>query len=180
MTTLHPDVESVLFTEEEIAARVVEIAGSIKRDSGGIAPLLVGVLKGSFMFMSDLLRALDMDCQVDFMAVSSYGAGSVSSGQVRVVKDIGCDIEGRDVILVEDILDSGQTLSHILKMMRARNPKSLRLCVLMDKPDRRKTAVTPDYVGFSIPDVFAVGYGLDYAERYRGLPYVGILKPEVY
>ncbi|MCL2083628.1 MAG: hypoxanthine phosphoribosyltransferase [Oscillospiraceae bacterium] len=177
---MHQDIEKILIDERTLKKRVCELADEIRRDAGQPEPLLVGVLKGSFIFMADLLRALDMYCEIDFMAVSSYGANTVNTGQVRILKDIGQSIENRDVILVEDILDSGETLGYIMRLMKARQPRSLKLCVMLDKPERRKVDITPDYVGFSIPNEFVVGYGLDYAERYRQLPYIGVLKPEIY
>jgi len=177
---LDKDVERVLFSEEELDRRVSEIAAEITRDYAGRAPLLVSVLRGSFVFMADLVRKIDLPCTVDFMAVSSYGTGTSSSGQVKIVKDLGETIEGRDVIVVEDILDSGNTLSYLLNILRARHPASIRLCTLLDKPSRRVKEVELHYSGFSIPDYFVVGYGLDYAENYRGLPYIGVLKPCVY
>lgn len=177
---LDKDVERVLFTEEELKARVAELAAQIDRDYAGKAPLLVSVLRGSFVFMADLVRRITLPCTVDFMSVSSYGAGTSSSGQVKIIKDLSEHIEGKDVIVVEDILDSGNTLSYLLQLLQARKPASVRLCTLLDKPSRRVKDVAVDYSGFSIPDYFVVGYGLDYAEKYRNLPYIGVLKPSVY
>ena len=177
---LDRDVERVLFSEEELRRRVAEIAAEIDRDYAGKEPLLVSVLRGSFVFMADLVRQIHLPCTVDFMAVSSYGSGTSSSGQVKIVKDLSEHIEGRDLIVVEDILDSGNTLSYLLKLLQARRPASIRLCTLLDKPERRVKPVEVHYSGFTIPDAFVVGYGLDYAEHYRNLPYIGILKPEVY
>ena len=177
---LDKDVERVLFSEEQLRQRVAEIAAQIDRDYAGKEPLLVSVLRGSFVFMADLVRQIHLPCTVDFMAVSSYGAGTSSSGQVKIVKDLSEHIEGRDLIVVEDILDSGNTLSYLLKILQHRNPASIRLCTLLDKPERRVKPVEVHYCGFTIPDAFVVGYGLDYAEQYRNLPYIGILKPEVY
>ena len=174
---LDKDVERVLFSEEELHRRVAEIAAEIDRDYAGREPLLVSVLRGSFVFMADLVRQIHLPCTVDFMAVSSYGAGTASSGQVRIIKDLSEHIEGRDVIVVEDILDSGNTLSYLLQLLQARSPASVRLCTLLDKPSRRTKEVELHYSGFTIPDYFVVGYGLDYAEKYRNLPYIGILKP---
>lgn len=176
----HQDVERILFSEADLAQRVADIAADIGRDYVGKAPLLVSVLRGSFVFMADLVRKIELPCTVDFMAVSSYGAGTASSGQVRIIKDLSENIEGRDVIVVEDILDSGNTLSYLLKILEARKPASIRLCTLLDKPSRRTKDVALHYSGFSIPDHFVVGYGLDYNEKYRNLPYIGILKPSVY
>ena len=177
---LDKDVERVLFSQEELARRVSEIAAEIDRDYAGKEPLLVSVLRGSFVFMADLVRQIHLPCTVDFMAVSSYGAGTASSGQVKIVKDLSEHIEGKDVIVVEDILDSGNTLSYLLQILQARHPASMKLCTLLDKPDRRIKPVHVDYSGFSIPDEFVVGYGLDFAEKYRNLPYIGVLKPCVY
>ena len=142
--------------------------------------MLIPVLRGSFVFMADLIRKIEVPCTVDFMSVSSYGSGTTSSGQVQITKDLSDDIEGKDIIVVEDILDSGNTLSYLLQLLQARKPASMKLCTLLDKPDRRVKEVHVDYTGFTIPDEFVVGYGLDYAEHYRNLPYIGILKPEVY
>ena len=177
---MEQDVERVLFSEEELSRRVGEIAAQIDADYVGREPLLVSVLRGSFVFMADLVRKITLPCTVDFMAVSSYGTGSSSSGQVKIIKDLSEHIEGKDVIVVEDILDSGNTLSYLLEILKARQPASIRLCTLLDKPSRRVKPVELHYSGFSIPDYFVVGYGLDYAERYRNLPYIGVLKPSVY
>lgn len=177
---LEKDIAHVLFSEEQLKTRVAEIAAQIDRDYQGKEPLLIGVLRGSFIFIADLMRAITLPCTVDFMAVSSYGAGTTSSGQVKIVKDLSEHIEGKDVIVVEDILDSGNTLSYLLKYLQGRKPASIKLCALLDKPDRRVKPVEVDYCGYSIPDEFVVGYGLDYDERYRNLPYLGVLKPAVY
>ena len=177
---LEQDIDRVLFTEEQLQARVAEIAAQIDRDYAGKQPLLVSVPRGSFVFMADLVRRITLPCTVDFMAVSSYGSGTTSSGQVKIVKDLSEQIEGKDVIVVEDILDSGNTLSYLLKLLEARHPASIRLCTLLDKPERRTKPVAVQYSGFTIPDEFVVGYGLDYDEKYRNLPYIGILKPRVY
>lgn len=177
---LEKDIDHILFSEEQLKARVREIAGQIDRDFAGKEPMLISVLRGSFIFMADLMRSITLPCTVDFMAVSSYGAGTTSSGQVKITKDLSESIEGRDIIVVEDILDSGNTLSYLLRVLEQRGPASVRLCTLLDKPDRRVKPVEVHYSGFTIPDAFVVGYGLDYAEHYRNLPYIGILKPEVY
>ena len=174
------DIESVLFSEEELKQRVQELGARITADYAGKEPVLVSVLRGSYIFMADLTRSIDLPCTVDFMSVSSYGSGTKSSGQVQITKDLSDDIEGRDIIVVEDILDSGNTLYYLLQILQARKPASVRLCTLLDKPDRRVKDVKVNYSGFTIPDAFVVGYGLDYAEKYRNLPYIGILKPEVY
>ena len=177
---LEQDIERVLFTEEALRARVGELAQQINRDLAGKEPVLISVLRGSFIFMADLVRAIELPCRVDFMAVSSYGSGTTSSGQVKITKDLSESIEGRDVLVVEDILDSGNTLSYLLKLLQARRPASIRLCTLLDKPSSRTKPIQAAYVGFQVEDLFVVGYGLDYAERYRNLPYIGILKPRVY
>ena len=177
---MHQDVEQILYTEEDLRRRIRELGAQIAADYAGRTPMLVSVLRGSYIFMADLTRAIDLDLTVDFMAVSSYGAGTVSSGQVEIKKDLSDTIEGRDLIIVEDILDSGNTLYYLMDVLRARKPASIRICTLMDKPERRVKPITADYVGFTIPDAFIVGYGLDYAEKYRNLPYVGVLKPSVY
>ena len=177
---LDKDVERILFSEEELKQRVAEIAAQIDRDYAGKEPVLIGILRGSFVFMADLVRQIHLPCTLDFMAVSSYGAGTSSSGQVKIVKDLSEQIEGKDVIVVEDILDSGNTLSYLLQILQARHPASVRLATLLDKPSRRTKEVELHYSGFSIPDYFVVGYGLDYAEKYRNLPYIGVLKPCVY
>ena len=177
---LEQDIERVLFTEEALRARVGELAQQINRDLAGKEPVLISVLRGSFIFMADLVRAIELPCRVDFMAVSSYGSGTTSSGQVKITKDLSESIEGRDVLVVEDILDSGNTLSYLLQLLQARRPASVRLCTLLDKPSRRTKPVELHYSGFTIPDYFVVGYGLDYDEKYRNLPYIGVLKPSVY
>lgn len=174
------DMEEILFTEEAIAGCVRRLAEEINRDYAGKEPLVVGILQGSFVFMADLVRQIKLPIRVEFMSVSSYGAGTESSGTLNVRLDLAEDIAGRDVILVEDILDSGNTLSRLLPALQARGPASIKLCVLLDKPDRRVTQVPVDYLGYSIPDAFVVGYGLDYDQKYRNLPYIGILKPAVY
>ena len=177
---LEKDIQEILFTEEQLKKRVDEIARQIEADYAGKEIMLISVLRGSFIFMADLCRAIRLPCTLDFMSVSSYGTGTSSSGQVQLTKDLSEDITGRHVIVVEDILDSGNTLSYLLKMLKNRHPASVRLCTLLDKPDRRVKPVDLHYFGFTIPDAFVVGYGLDYAEKYRNLPYIGILKPEVY
>ena len=177
---MHQDVEHILYTEEELHHRIQDLGAQITADYAGKQPMLISVLRGSYIFMADLTRAIRLPLTVDFMAVSSYGAGTVSSGQVEIKKDLSDSIEGRDLIIVEDILDSGNTLYYLMDVLRARRPASIRICTLMDKPDRRTKPITADDVGFTIPDAFIVGYGLDYDEKYRNLPYVGVLKPSVY
>ena len=177
---IHQDVDQVLYSEEELRQRVKELGCQITADYSGREPMLVSVLRGSYIFMADLTRSINLDVTVDFMVVSSYGAGTVSSGQVEIKKDLSDAIEGRDLIIVEDILDSGNTLYYLMDVLRARKPASIRICTLMDKPERRTKPITADYVGFTIPDAFIVGYGLDFDEKYRNLPYVGVLKESVY
>ncbi len=174
------ELDRVLLTEERLAAKVAELAQQLREDYAGKNPVLIGILTGSFVFMTDLIRALAMDLTVDFMAVSSYEDGTVSSGKVRLLKDCSHDISGRHVLIVEDIIDTGLTLEHMVQILRDRKPASLRICCLLDKPSRRRVEVELDYVGFEIPDEFVVGYGLDFAEKYRNLPYVGILKKDAY
>ena len=174
------DILKVLLSEEEIEAKVKELGAEITRDYAGKTPFFLGVLKGCYVFMADLVRNVDLHCSMDFMAVSSYGGGTSTTGAVRITKDLTHDIEGKDVIIVEDILDSGVTLSYLKKYLKNRKPASLRIVTLLDKPARRKADITADYCGFSVPDEFVVGYGLDFAESYRNLPYIGILKPEIY
>ena len=174
------DIQEVLFSEQQLADKVAELGARISADYEGKNPLVVSVLKGSYVFMADLTRKITIPCNVDFMAVSSYGAGTKTTGEVQIIKDIGSKIDGRHLIIVEDILDSGVTLSFLMKILKARGAASIRLCTLLSKPERRKVDVPIDYLGFEIPDAFVVGYGLVYAEKYRNLPYIGILKPSVY
>ena len=173
------DIERVLISEEEIQKKVSEMGRKISEDFRDKDPLFVGVLKGCFIFMADLMRYVDIRCSMDFMAVSSY-SGTSSTGAVKINKDLSEDIEGRHVIIVEDILDSGVTLSYLKQYLMVRKPASVSIATLMDKPARRKADVYADYSCFEIPDAFVVGYGLDYNERYRNLPYIGVLKPEIY
>jgi hypoxanthine phosphoribosyltransferase len=171
-------VGDILVQRDELEHRVRELAEEISRDYAGRRLLLIGVLKGAVFFLADLMRHLDVDCEVDFMAVSSYGASTDSSGVVRILKDLDASIEGRDVLIVEDIVDSGLTLSYLFRMLRARGPATLEVCALLTKPERREIDLPIRYVGFEIPNRFAIGYGLDYAERYRNLPYVAVLLGE--
>ena len=173
------DIERILITEEEIERHVAEIGQRISEDFAGKDPVFVGVLKGCFIFMADLMRHVSIHCSVDFMAVSSY-AGTTSTGAVKILKDLKSDIEGRHLILVEDILDSGVTLNYLKNYLMVRKPASITVATLMDKPARRKADIYADYSCFEVPDAFVVGYGLDYNERYRNLPYIGVLKPEIY
>ncbi len=174
------DIQEVLFTERQIAVMVERVGKEISRDYKGKDLLLVSVLKGSVVFMADLMRSITIPARIDFMATSSYGSGTTSSGVVKIIKDLDIELSGYDIVLVEDILDSGKTLSYLMELLMSRNPKSLRICTLFDKPERRQADVEPSYVGSEIPDAFIVGYGLDYDEAYRNLPFVGILKPSVY
>jgi len=174
------DMKSILISEEEIAKRVKELGKQLAEDYKGKELLVVGILKGCMLFLSDLVRTIDLPLTLDFMVVSSYGATTKSSGVVRIVKDLEREIEGKDVLIVEDIVDTGLTLSYLVENFKARNPKSVKVCSLLDKPDRRKAQVEIQYIGFKIPDEFVVGYGLDYGENYRNLPFVCVLKPEVY
>ena len=174
------DVERVLISEEEIKSIVKRLGEQISKDYIGKNLLMISVLKGSILFMTDLMRAIDIHCRIDFMAVSTYAGGLKSSGVAKIVKDLDMPIEGYDLLVVEDILDSGVTLSYILELLAARNPASIKICTLLDKPERRKNGLQADYVGAIIPDEFVIGYGLDYDERYRNLPFVGVLKESVY
>ena len=174
------DIQSVLYSKEQLAQKVRQLGQEISRDYAGKNPLLVSVLKGSVVFMSDLMRAIDIPCQIDFMMVSSYGSGVKTSGVVKIMKDLDTPLEGRDLIIVEDILDSGKTLYYLKGMLSDRQPKSIRIAALLDKPDRREAPVSADYCGFVVPDQVIVGYGLGYAGKYRNLPYIGVLKPEIY
>jgi hypoxanthine phosphoribosyltransferase len=177
---LADDVEEVLIPEAVLQDRIRELGRAIDAEYHDKEPLLVGILTGAFVFMSDLLRATKIASQVDFMATSSYGSSTESSGIVRILKDINQSIEGRHVIVVDDIIDTGLTMDYLLETLKARYPASLRVCALLDKKPRRLREVHIDFVGFQIPDRFVVGYGLDYAGRYRNLPYLGVLKPELY
>lgn len=174
------DIESVLIPAEDIDAKVAELAARVSADYAGREVLLVGVLKGALLILADLMRHLEIPVSIDFMAVSSYGAATSSSGVVRILKDLDADIEGQHVIIVEDIVDSGLTLDYLVKNLRSRKPASLEVLTLLTKPSRREVDLPVKYVGFEVPDVFVVGYGLDYAERYRNLPCVATLSPEVY
>lgn len=177
---LDQDILEVFYSEEQLKAKVAELGAAITRDYQGKSPVLVSVLRGSYIFMADLTRSIDLPCTVDFMSVSSYGAGTTSSGQVKILKDLSEPIEGKDLIIVEDILDSGNTLFYLRDVLAARKPASIAICTLLDKPERRVKPIQADYSGFEVPDAFVVGYGLDYAEKYRNLPYIGVLKPEIY
>ncbi|MFA9398841.1 MAG: hypoxanthine phosphoribosyltransferase [Clostridiaceae bacterium] len=174
------DIEKVLYDEEAINKMVEKMGSEITKDYVGKELVLIGVLKGSVLFMSDLLKKIDIPCSMDFMAVSSYGNSTKSSGVVRILKDLDFEIEGKDVLIVEDIIDSGVTLKYLIEYLQGRKPSSLNIACMLDKPDRRKASIDVKYLGFKVPDYFLVGYGLDYAEKYRNLPYIGILKEDIY
>lgn len=177
---MHKDVTKILLTKDQIDRRTKELAAQITQDYQGQSVLLICILRGAVLFFADLARNINLDVRLDFMAVSSYGAGISTSGEVRIVKDVSQPIEGLNVILVEDIIDTGHTLKYLKKLLQNRNPASLKICSLLDKPSRREVEIQGDYVGFAVPNEFVVGYGLDYAEKYRNLPDVCILKPEIY
>jgi len=177
---MYNDIKEVLLTEEQIKEKVKELATRISEDYKGKDLLVLGILKGSVIFMSDLLKEIKIPCMMDFMAVSSYGASSESSGIVKILKDLDFEVKGKHVLIVEDIIDSGITLKYLMKYLGSRNPESLEIACLLNKPDRRKEEMEVKYLGFDVPDYFLVGYGLDYAEKYRNLPYVAILKESVY
>lgn len=174
------DIERVLYSEEEIKNAVVRIGKEITRDYEGKSPLLVGILKGSVVFMADVMRAIGLNCDIDFMVAKSYGNQAISSGNVKIIKDLDTDITGRDIIIIEDILDSARTLNAVCKYLMNKNPSSIKLCTLLDKQVERAVELDVDYKCFDIENEFVVGYGLDYAEKYRNLPYIGVLKREVY
>jgi len=177
---LHNDIQEILFTEQQIQDKIRELGVQISEQYEQRNPLVICVLKGAFMFMADLTRCITVPIEVDFMAISSYGQSTKSSGVVKIIKDLDVSVEGRDVIIAEDIIDSGLTLSYLVDVLERRNAKSVSVVALFDKPTGRKVELEADYKGFILPDAFVVGYGLDYAERYRNLPYIGILKPEIY
>ena len=174
------DIDRVLISEEELSKIVKDLGAKITEDYKDKNLLLISILKGSVTFMADLMREINVPCNIDFMAVSSYGSGTKSSGVVKIIKDLDSSIEGKDLLIVEDILDSGRTLNYIKEILLARNPKSIRICTLFDKPERRDVDLYADYIGSKVPNEFIVGYGLDYNEYYRNLPYIGVLKESVY
>ena len=174
------DIEAVYYSEEKLQSIVKDLGKRISEDYKGKNLLLVSVLKGSVVFMADLMRAITIPCEIDFMCVSSYASGTTSSGVVKIIKDLDINLEGKDVLIVEDILDSGRTLNYIISILEKRNPSSIKICTLLDKPCRRRVEFNPVYCGIEIPDEFVIGYGLDYNERYRALPYIGVLDPSVY
>ena len=181
MHNMDDDIDHILVPEEELKAKVTALGEQITRDYEGKDLLMVSILKGSVVFMADLMRAVSIPCNIDFMVVSSYGgSNTTTSGLVKIIKDLDGDLSGKDVLIVEDILDTGVTLSNLVPMLKMRNPNSVKICTILDKPSRRKADIQPDYEGFQVPDEFVVGYGLDYDEKYRNLPYVGVLKPEIY
>lgn len=174
------DISKVLFNEVELHGACKRLGEQITKDYEGKDLLVVGILNGAIVFCTDLMRQIDRQINIDFMSVSSYGEGTVSSGKVKVMKDLNGSIKGRNVLIVDDILDTGKTMLHLVDMLQQRDPASLKICVLLDKPARREEDIYADYVGYTIPDAFVVGYGLDYAEKYRNLPYIGVLDPSVY
>ena len=180
MHDMNNDIAKVLISEEQLQAKVAELGAQISRDYEGKDLLLVSILKGSVVFMADLMRAITIPARIDFMAVSSYGSGTKSSGVVKITKDLDINLEGYDLLIIEDILDSGKTLYYISQVLKTRNPASSKICTLLDKPERREADIKADYYGTFVPDEFVVGYGLDFAEKYRNLPYIGVLKPEIY
>jgi hypoxanthine phosphoribosyltransferase len=177
---LQNDIQEVLITEEELQQKIKELGRTLSEEYAGRTPLVICVLKGAFIFMADLVKAITVPVEMDFMAVSSYGASTKSSGVVKIIKDLDVSVEGRDILIVEDIIDSGLTLSYLIELLRNRNAASINVVTLFDKPSGRTVNLEASYTGFVLPDEFVVGYGLDYAERYRNLPYVGVLKPEIY
>ncbi|MBV6738070.1 hypoxanthine phosphoribosyltransferase [Priestia megaterium] len=174
------DIQEILISEEEIQQKVKELGKLLSEEYAGRFPLVIGVLKGAMPFMSDLIKRVDTYLEMDFMDVSSYGNAMVSSGEVKILKDLDTSVEGRDILILEDIIDSGLTLSYLVELFKYRKAKSIKIVTLLDKPTGRKASIKADYVGFEVPDAFVVGYGLDYQEKYRNLPYIGVLKPQVY
>lgn len=178
--SMNDDIRAVLVSEQQLKDKVAQLGAQISQDYAGKDLVLVSILKGAVVFMADLMRAVTIPCSIDFMVVSSYGAGTTTTGLVKIIKDLDSDLSGKDVLIVEDILDTGVTLSNLVPMLKMRDPNSLRSCAILDKPSRRRADIQADYIGFQVPDEFVVGYGLDYDEKYRNLPYVGVLKPSVY
>lgn len=177
---MREDIKEILYSEEELRIKIKELGEKISKDYEGKDLILIGILKGSVVFMSDLLKEITIPCRMDFMAVSSYGNSSSSSGVVRILKDLDYEIEGKHILVIEDIIDSGITLKYLLKYLKSKNPESVEVACLLNKQERRKVEIDVKYLGYEVPDYFLVGYGLDYAEKYRNLPFVGILKEEVY
>ena len=178
--SMNDDIRAVLVSEQQLKDNVAQLGAQISQDYAGKDLVLVSILKGAVVFMADLMRAVTIPCSIDFMVVSSYGAGTTTTGLVKIIKDLDSDLSGKDVLIVEDILDTGVTLSNLVPMLKMRDPNSVRICAILDKPSRRRADIQADYIGFQVPDEFVVGYGLDYDEKYRNLPYVGVLKPSVY
>lgn len=178
--SMNDDIRAVLVSEQQLKDKVAQLGAQISQDYAGKDLVLVSILKGAVVFMADLMRAVTIPCSIDFMVVSSYGAGTTTTGLVKIIKNLDSDLSGKDVLIVEDILDTGVTLSNLVPMLKMRNPNSVRICAILDKPSRRRADIQADYTGFQVPDEFVVGYGLDYDEKYRNLPYVGVLKPSVY
>lgn len=178
---LEKDIEKILYTKEEISKKTQELGNLIAADYSDRKPLVIGILKGAIPFMADVIREMNIPLEMDFMDVSSYGGtATVSSGEVKILKDLDTSVEGREILIVEDIIDSGQTLNYLVELFKYRKAKSVKIVTLLDKPEGRVVNIEADYVGFNVPNEFVVGYGLDYAEEYRNLPYVGVLKPEIY
>ncbi len=178
--SMNDDIRAVLVSEQQLKDKVAQLGAQISQDYADKDLVLVSILKGAVVFMADLMRAVTIPCSIDFMVVSSYGAGTTTTGLVKIIKDLDSDLSGKDVLIVEDILDTGVTLSNLVPMLKMRDPNSVRICAILDKPSRRRADIQADYIGFQVPDEFVVGYGLDYDEKYRNLPYVGVLKPSVY
>lgn len=178
--SMNDDIRAVLVSEQQLKDKVAQLGAQISQDYAGKDLVLVSILKGAVVFMADLMRAVTIPCSIDFMVVSSYGAGTTTTGLVKIIKDLDSDLSGKDVLIVEDILDTGVTLSNLVPMLKMSDPNSVRICAILDKPSRRRADIQADYIGFQVPDEFVVGYGLDYDEKYRNLPYVGVLKPSVY
>lgn len=180
MFFMDEDIKKILVTEQEIRLRIKELASSIRDRYKGKFPLFVCILRGAFMFLADLVREVNIPVSVDFMAISSYGGKTESSGQVKILKDLDTPVEGRHVLIIEDIVDTGLTMDAVTRLLKTRKPKSIAICTLLDKKERRKIKIDVDFYGFEIPNEFVVGYGLDYEEKYRNIPYIGILKEEIY
>lgn len=177
---MNNDIEKVLYSREEIENKVASLGQQLSKDYAGKKPLVICILKGAILFMSDIVRKMDIPLEMDFMDISSYGGGTISTGEVRILKDLDTSVKDRDVLVVEDIVDTGRTLKALSELLLQREAKSIKICTLLNKPDRRVEGIDVDYVGFKVPDEFVVGYGMDYAGKYRNLPYVGVLKPAIY
>lgn len=177
---MHDEIQDILISEEELQAKIKELGTTLTEEYGGRFPLVIGVLKGALPFMADIVKRMNIHLEMDFMDVSSYAGGTVSTGEVKIIKDLDTTVYDRDIVILEDIIDSGRTLKYLISLLQTRGAKSLKVVTLLDKPEGRVVDLTADLVGFTVPDEFVVGYGLDYAERYRNLPYIGVLKPEIY